>query len=93
VTHEAEIENLRREISRLNEEIVEKLAERAEFPAKIGVFKSWHERTIVNRSREEMVYYQNRRPLKERGMDNKAFDRVFREIIRLPTRAQREGLP
>ena len=91
--YEEEIEELRRTISRLNEELVEKLAERVEVAVRIGSVKRRHSRPIIDRSREEKVHEQIRGLAKERHLDAEAVERVFREIISLCTDAQREVPP
>lgn len=93
MTYEEEIEELRETINRLNEELVEKLAERVEVAVGIGAVKRRHARPIVDRSREEKVYDQIRRLAGGRRLDPEGVERVFREIIRLCTEAQREARP
>lgn len=90
MTYEEEIEELRRTVNRLNEEIVDKLAERVEAATRIGAVKRRHGRPIVDRSREEKVYEQIRGLARERRLDEGGVERVFREIIRLCTDAQVE---
>lgn len=93
MTYEEEIEELRETINRLNEEIVEKLAKRVEVAVRIGAVKRRHGRPIVDRSREEKVYEQIRRLARGRRLDPEGVERVFREIVRLCTEAQREVRP
>ncbi|RLI09133.1 chorismate mutase [Candidatus Bathyarchaeota archaeon] len=93
MTYEEEIGEFRREINRLNEEIVEKLARRVEVAVKIGAVKRRHGRPIVDRSREARVYQQIRGLAERRHLDPDGVERVFREIIRLCTEAQTEGRP
>lgn len=90
MSYEIEIEELRKDINRLNEEIVEKLAERVKVAVMIGAVKRRHDRPITDRSREEKVYDQIRSLAKERRLDAQGVELVFREIIRLCTDAQRE---
>lgn len=87
--YEDEIGELRAEINRLNGEIVEKLAERTDVAVRIGAVKRRYGRPIVDRSREGKVYEQIRRLAKERSLDAEGVERVFREIIRLCTEAQK----
>ena len=87
--YEEEIGELRKEINRLNEEIIEKLAKRVEVAVRIGAVKRRHGRPIVDRSREEKVYEQIRKLARRRGLDAEGVERVFREIIRLCTEAQK----
>ena len=87
--YEDEIGELKAEINRLNEEIVEKLAERTDVAVRIGAVKRRYGRPIVDRSRKGKVYEQIRRLAKERSLDAEGVERVFREIIRLCTEAQK----
>jgi len=86
---EDEIGELRVEINRLNGEIVEKLAERVDVAIRIGAVKKKYGRPIVDKSREGKVYEQIRRLAMKRGLDDEGVERVFREIIKLCTEAQK----
>jgi chorismate mutase len=90
-SYEEEIEGLRREINRLNAEIVEKLAERVEIALRIGEVKRRHGRPIVDMSRESKVYQHVQELAQGKGIDSEGVVRVFREIIRLCTEAELEG--
>jgi chorismate mutase len=90
-SYEEEIEGLRREINRLNAEIVEKLAERVEVALRIGEVKRRHGRPIVDMSRESKVYEHVQELAQGKGIDSEGVVRVFREIIRLCTEAELEG--
>lgn len=90
-SYEEEIEGLRREINRLNAEIVEKLAERVEIALSIGEVKRRHGRPIVDMSRESKVYQHVQELAQGKGIDSEGVVRVFREIIRLCTEAELEG--
>jgi chorismate mutase len=90
-SYEEEIEGLRREINRLNAEIVEKLAERVEVALRIGEVKRRHGRPIVDMSRESKVYQHVQELAQGKGIDSEGVVRVFREIIRLCTEAELEG--
>lgn len=87
--YEDEIGELRVEINRLNGEIVEKLAERVDVAVRIGAVKKRYGRPIVDKSREGKVYEQIRRLAMKRGLDDEGVERVFREIIKLCTEAQK----
>jgi chorismate mutase len=89
-SYEEEIEGLRREINRLNAEIVEKLAERVEVAMRIGEVKRRHGRPVVDKSRESKVYQQIQELAHGKGIDSEGVVRVFREIIKLCTEAERE---
>ncbi len=89
MSYEEEIGELRVEMNRLNEEIVDRLAERVGVAMKIGLVKRRHERPIVDRSREGKVYEQIRLLAEARGLDADGIERIFREIIRLCTEAQK----
>ena len=90
-SYEEEIEGLRREINRLNAEIVEKLAERVEVALRIGEVKRRHGRPIVDMNRGSKVYQHVQELAQGKGIDSEGVVRVFREIIRLCTEAELEG--
>lgn len=89
MSYEEEIWELRVEINRLNEEIVDRLAERVSVAIQIGEVKRRHGQPIVDRSREGKVYEQIRLLAEARGLDADGVERIFREIIRLCTEAQK----
>ena len=90
MTYEEEIGELRKEINRLNREIVEKLAQRVDVALRIGGVKKRHGRPIVDRSRESVVYEQVRELARGNELDPEGVERVFREIIRLCTQVELE---
>lgn len=89
-SYEEEIGELRKEINRLNFEIVQKLSERVDVALRIGEVKKRHGRPIVDRSREAKIHQQVRGLAKEHGIDAEGAERVFREIIRLCTKEELE---
>ncbi len=90
MTFENEIEELRKEINRLNTEIVEKIALRVEVAKEIGAVKKRHGLPIVDRGREKRVIEQVKGLALSRGLDADGAERVFREIIRLCTETEKE---
>ena len=90
MSDENEIEELRKEINRLNTEIVEKLAQRVEVAKEIGAVKKRRGLPIVDRGRETRVIEQVKGLAPPLGLDADGAERVFREIIRLCTDAEKE---
>jgi chorismate mutase len=90
MTYEEEIGPLREEIDGLNREIVGLLAQRVDVALRIGEVKTRHERPVVDRSREALVYERVRGLANDVGLDPDGVERVFREIIALCTRVQQE---
>lgn len=93
VTYEEEIGVLRKSNDRLNEEIIEKLAEWVELAVRMGAVKRRHGRPDVDRRLEEEVYDQIRRLARGRRLDAEGVERIFREIVRLCAEAGREPHP
>ena len=90
MTYEEEIGELRKEINRLNVEIVEKLSQRVDVALRIGEVKHRHGQPIVDRSREARVYEQVRELARLKDLEPNGVEGVFREIIRLCTQAELE---
>jgi chorismate mutase len=90
VSDENEIEELRMEINRLNTEIVEKIAQRVEVAKEIGAVKKRHGLPIVDREREKCVIEQVKGLALSLGLDADGTERMFREIIRFCTDAEKE---
>ncbi len=84
------IEELRKEINRLNTEIVEKIAQRVEVAKAIGTVKKRRGLPIVDRGRETRVIEQVKGLAQSLNLDTDGTERVFREIIRLCTDAETE---
>lgn len=91
--YEEDIEGLRKEINRLNEEIVKKIAERMGVAVRIGTVKRKYGRPIVDASREAKVYEQIRELSGKYGVNEKGLERIFIEVIRLCIEAQMEEHP
>ena len=87
-SYEEEIGELRKEINRLNAEIVKKLSERVDVALRIGEVKKKHGRPIVDKDREAKVYEQVRKLASDHKIDPRSVGKVFREIIRLCTEAE-----
>ena len=87
-SYEEEIGELRKEINRLNAEIVKKLSERVDVALRIGEVKKKHGRPIVDKDREAKVYEQVRKLASDHKIDPRGVEKVFREIIRLCTEAE-----
>jgi chorismate mutase len=90
MTYEEEIGPLRKEIDRLNREIVGLLVRRVDVALRIGEVKKRHGRPVVDRSREALVYERVKGLANDVGLDPDGVERVFREIIALCTRVQQE---
>lgn len=90
--YEEEIEELRKEINRLNVEILEKIHRRKEIARQIGMIKQKHGRQIVDRSREKEIYEEIRRLSGRYALESDGVERIFQEIIRLCTDVQLKDL-
>ncbi len=90
MSYNEEIDQLREEINRLNEEILEKIRERVEVALSIGEVKKRHGMPVVNSAREEVVLNHVKALAADRGLDPEAVRRVFREIIDLCVKTEEE---
>lgn len=81
MTYEEEIAPHRKEIDRLNAEIIDRLAKRVEVARAIAEVKRRHGRPVVDVARERKVLDQARARAAERRLDPDGAERVFRAII------------
>ena len=90
LSYRKEIEDLRKEINRLNEEIIDKLVQRVEIAVEIGKIKRRNGQPIVDEEREKKVFDQVKELSATKKLGTEGVERVFREIIRLCTEAELE---
>jgi len=90
MSYTEEIDPLRDEINRLNEEILEKIRERVEIALRIGEVKKRHGMPVVDNAREEAVLTQVGALAVGHGLDPEGVRNVFRAIIDLCVRAEEE---
>lgn len=88
MTYEEEIAPHRAEINRLNEEILERLAERVEVARAIAEVKRRHGKPVVDKARERIVLDKARAQAQARGLDPDGAERVFRAVIDLCVEAE-----
>lgn len=88
MTYDEEIAPHRAEINRLNEEILERLAERVEVARAIAEVKRRHGKPVVDKARERIVLDKARAQAQARGLDPDGAERVFRAIIDLCVEAE-----
>lgn len=81
MTYEEEIAPHRKEIDRLNAEIIDRLAKRVEVARAIAEVKRRYGRPVVDAARERIVLDQARARAAERRLDPDGAERVFRAII------------
>jgi len=91
--YDEDVAALRKKIDALNEDIVEKLAERVEVALEIGEVKARYGRLITDPTREAKVIEQVGEMARIRGIDVEGVERVFREIIRLCAEAEKGARP
>jgi chorismate mutase len=80
--YEKEIKRHRKTIDKLNDEIIEILAQRLEAALAIGEIKKKYGKPIVDKSREKAILEQIKRKADEKGINPDSMERVFKEIIR-----------
>ncbi len=83
MTYKEEINGLRKEINRLNGEILDRLAERVDVAREIAGVKKRHDKPIVDATRERAVLDQARVQAAKRGLDPDGVERIYRAIIDL----------
>jgi chorismate mutase len=90
MSYTEEIDKLRDEINRLNDEILEKISERVGVALRIGEVKRRHGMPVVDCAREEAVLNDVGCLAADRSLDPEGIRRVFREIIDLCVKAEEE---
>jgi len=88
MVYEEEIRPHREKIDRLNNEIIEKIAERQKEALLIGEIKKKYDKPIVDTSREKVILESIRDKAQYYKLDSDALERVFKEIIRLCVEAE-----
>ena len=88
MVYEEEIRPHREKIDRLNNEIIEKIAERKKEALLIGEIKKKYDKPIVDTSREKVILESIRDKAQYYKLDSDALERVFKEIIRLCVEAE-----
>jgi chorismate mutase len=88
MTYEEEITPHREEITRLNAEIMERLARRVETAEAIAEIKRRHGKPVVDKARERVVLDQVRAQARGLGVDPDGAERVFRAIIDICVEAE-----
>jgi chorismate mutase len=88
MTYDEEVAGYRKEINRLNEEILAKLSERVEVAKAIAEVKRRHDKPIVDKTRERAVLDQVKARATAYGLDPDGAERVFRAIINLCVEAE-----
>ncbi|TRO56366.1 hypothetical protein E2P71_01985 [Candidatus Bathyarchaeota archaeon] len=90
MTYEDEIAPHRETIDRLNNEIIEKVAQRQQAALAIGSIKKKYGKPVVDRSREQAILAKIREKAPAKGLNPDALERVFKEIIQLCVEAEEE---
>ena len=88
--YEDEIAPHRETIDRLNNEIIEKIAQRQKAALAIGGIKKKYGKPVVDRSREQAILTKIKEKAPGKGLDPDALERVFKEIIQLCVEAEEE---
>ena len=88
MTYEDEIAPHRETIDRLNNEIIDKIAQRQQSALAIGNIKKSYGKPVVDRSREQAILAKIREKAPSKGMNPDALERVFKEIIQLCVEAE-----
>lgn len=90
MSYEQEIKELRKEIDRLNVEIIDRIKERVDVAIQIGAVKHRYDMPVVDPAREKIVYERARELAEQRGVDPDAIERIFREIVQMCVNAEED---
>lgn len=88
MTYMDEIKPHREAIDRLNNEIIERIAERQKEALAIGAIKKRYGKPVVDKSREQAILDNIKAKAPAKGIKPEALERVFKEIIRLCVEAE-----
>lgn len=88
MNYEEEVTVYRKEINRLNEEILEKIRERVIIALKVGKAKQRYGKPVIDKAREYAVLNQVRASAEAKGLNPKTIERIFTEIIRACVEAE-----
>ena len=90
MSYEQEIKELRKEIDRLNVEIIDRIKERVDVAIQIGAVKHRYDMPVVDSAREKIVYERARELAEQRGVDPDTIERIFREIVLMCVNAEED---
>ena len=90
MSYEQEIGELRKEIDRLNVEIIDRIKERVDVAIQIGAVKHRYDMPVVDSAREKIVYERARELAEQRGVDPDTIERIFREIVQMCVNAEED---
>ncbi|MCW4013873.1 MAG: chorismate mutase [Candidatus Bathyarchaeota archaeon] len=90
MTYIDEINPHREAIDRLNNEIIERIAERQREALAIGAIKKRYGKPVVDKSREQAILDNIKAKASAQGINPEALERVFKEIIRLCVEAEED---
>lgn len=88
MTYEDEIKPHREAIDRLNDEIIDKIAQRQKEALAISGVKQRYGKPIIDKTREQDMMDKIKEKADANGLDSDAVERVFTEIIKLCTEAE-----
>ena len=90
MSYEQEIGELRKEIDRLNIEIIDRIKERIEVAIQIGAVKHRYGMPIIDSEREKIVYERARTLAEQRSINPDAIERIFKEIVSMCVTAEED---
>jgi chorismate mutase/prephenate dehydrogenase len=83
------IQSLRQDIDDINQEIIELIAKRVEVAKSIGDKKASHDEPIHQPDREKEVLRSCRKKAEESGLDPDTINDVFKAVIRMCRKKQK----
>ncbi len=88
MTYMDEINPHREAIDRLNNEIIDRLAQRQREALAIGEIKKRYGKPVVDKTREQAILDTIKEKAPAKGLAPEALEKVFREIIKLCVEAE-----
>ncbi|MEM3402965.1 MAG: chorismate mutase [Nitrososphaeria archaeon] len=88
MTYANELEALRKEIDRIDEQIIRLLSERIKVSIEVGIIKRKYNKPILDSNRETEVYKRIRERAEQLNIDPEESESIFKGIVKMCRSAQ-----
>ena len=87
--HQEKLKEYRKNIDRIDKQIIELLKERFEISKKIGKYKKQNNLPVKNKKREKQIIQKRKGSLEKTSLDSKFIKKIFKLILKESQRIQK----